>query len=132
MMVVSIVCPVIVKLTYCQVDFYEVFWYLSVFVAMQCLFWWKMTKAFVAKFSFGIRTRNVFSILSNLSFGVYLSHILIMRGVLWNVELIKNIPSQMIQTVVVAILTLLIAFGLSYVISMTVMGNVIVGFSNKK
>ena len=132
MMVVSIVCPVIVKLTHWQVDFYEVFWYLSVFVAMQCLFWWKMTKAFVTKFSFGIRTRNILAILSNLSFGVYLSHIFIMRCVLWNIELIKNIPSQMIQTVVVAILTLLIAFGLSYVISMTVMGNVIVGYFNKK
>lgn len=132
MMIISAVCPIFVKLQHRQVDFYEVFWYLSIFVVMQCLFWWKITKMLIAKLNFGIKIREVVALLSNLSFGVYLSHIFIMRNVLWNIPWITNISSQIVQTVIVAILTLLMSFVLSYIISRTAMGNVIVGFSNKK
>lgn len=61
-----------------------------------------------------------------------LSHIFIMRNVLWIIPWITNISSQIVQTVIGAILTLLMSFVLSYIISRTAMGNVIVGFSNKK
>lgn len=45
LMCVSGAAPVVVKLMHWTVDFYTVFWYLSVFVVAQCVFWWKVMKS---------------------------------------------------------------------------------------
>lgn len=39
---VAMAIPAICKLGGLLVDFYAIFWYLSPFVTMQCLFWWKV------------------------------------------------------------------------------------------
>lgn len=55
LMVCSVVAPVVVKILHWNVDFYSVFWYLSIFVAAQCVFWWKLVNLLAPKFKFGER-----------------------------------------------------------------------------
>ena len=76
-----------------ELDFYDVFGYLSVMVAMMCVAWFVIIKQGTEK----SRARNavmrkMLTNFSNYSFGIYLIHIFIVRGVLWkfNLELIPH------------------------------------------
>lgn len=132
LMCVSIAAPVVVKLTHLTVDFYSMFWYLSVFVAVQCLFWWKVMKrmqSVVLRLS--DRLRNFIIIFSNLSFGIYLSHIFLMRHLIWKMQFVENIQAQLLQIIVVTILTLVMSFAVSWAFSITPLGNAVVGWRKK-
>lgn len=80
---VSVVLPIVLLVLNVEVDFYSLFWYLSITVALQCVVWWSVVKRLM---------KNVANLprfvveLSKLSFGIYLIHILVMRNVLWKTE----------------------------------------------
>lgn len=105
-MVIAIIAPVVCKIGHIQVNFYEVFWYLSVFVAVQCIFWFKLVMDYPQK-EISLKIQSIVIEMSRLSFGIYLVHIFIMRYVLWEWDVIKLIPSYIGQTVAIALLTLL-------------------------
>jgi surface polysaccharide O-acyltransferase-like enzyme len=98
------------------VDFYSVFWYLSIFVAIQCVFIWKLVFLLVpnrkehASSSFVAR-------LSQLTFGVYLIHYFIIRELLWNWTPIQDIHPYIFQTGVIILLAIIGSFALSGVIA---------------
>ena len=77
---ISVILPIMLLMLNVEVDFYSLFWYLSVTVALQCVVWWSVVKRLMREIpklpSFVIQ-------LSKLSFGIYLVHILVMRNVLW-------------------------------------------------
>jgi len=93
-------------LKYLQVpfDFYRLFWYESIFVAALCCAMWLT----ISKIKWG----GVFAVreLSNLTFGVYLAHILVMRYWLWKVEWIQSIANYPLQTITIFLLTTVISF----------------------
>lgn len=94
-------------------DFYQLFWYLSIFIASLAVVIWKTVCRYCKPVDImWIRT------FSNLTFGIYLIHILIMRYWLWHQPWIEQMTNYALQSVVVALLTLAISamccFGLSF------------------
>lgn len=131
LMCLSVVAPIVVKIMQLKVDFYSLFWYLSVFVAIQCVFWWKMMKRLQIALHIPDRVNGFITVFSNLSFGIYLSHIFIMRHFVWHIPFVEHINSQLIQIVVVTLLTLTLSFIVSLTIGITPLGNAIVGWRKK-
>ncbi len=103
-----------------DMDFYRYFWYLSVFVvSMACGWFCLMSKI-------NVRGVRLLSVTSSLSFGIYLSHILIMRSFIWKLcgYLSFGWSLQIIFTV---IMTLVLSFILAYLLSMLPFGKYVVG-----
>ena len=131
LMCVSVFAPIVVKIMHLEVDFYSLFWYLSIFVAIQCIFWWKMMKRLQIVLHMSDRVKSFITIFSNLSFGIYLSHIFIMRHFVWQIPFVEHIDSQLLQIVIVALLTLTLSFVVSLTFGFTPWGNAVVGWHKK-
>lgn len=95
-----------------EFDFYKYFWYLSVVVVSFAIVIWKLLRSIKLHACSGW-----LSDISNLTFGVYLCHILIMRKFLWKADCIVNIDNYIVQTLVVAGLTIVISLILCWMIS---------------
>lgn len=133
LMALSVAAPIAIKLAHIQVDFYEIFWYLSVFVVVQCLFWWKAVKWLNSVVTFSESVKRLVTICSNLTFGIYLSHIFIMRKGVWNIPFVAQLAdSPIVQTLVIAIITLSVAIAFSWVVSISPLGNAVVGWRYKR
>ncbi len=121
---ISVILPIALLMLNVEVDFYSLFWYLSVTVALQCVVWWSVVKRlmkYVAKLpSFVVE-------LSKLSFGIYLIHILVMRNLLWKTEWMQNM-NGLVQIVVCAILTFTIGALISWGISKIKYVRAIIGY----
>lgn len=127
---VTVAAPVVCKLFTLNVSFYDMFWYLSIFVAIQCVFWHQIVSHITKKCKW---THGLLTLVSNLSFGIYLVHIFIMRNLLWHFEPILSIKPYALQTVTVATLTLVLSFIVCYALSFMPFAKYIIGFSaNKK
>ena len=105
--------PAVALLFDIKVDFYSLFWYLSATVALQSLLWWMVIRHFSKRWSV---FAGVLASVSNLSFGIYLMHILVMRNVLWTLPWMVQMPLAA-QIIVCAALTFVISLGLSWGVS---------------
>ena len=125
--IIAAIAPIICKITGIEVNMYEIFWYLSIFVVA-------MTAAIFSLINNNIKSNfngASISIISNLSFGIYLTHIFVMRYVLWKCDFIINIDSYIIQTIVIIILTFIGSLGLSYLIAKLPKAEYIIGYKLK-
>lgn len=113
-----------------EFDFYSLFWYQSIFVVALALATWLIVFE-LSRYVTGKYTPMVMRI-SNISFGIYLVHILIMRRWLWNVTFIHNIGSYILQTVLIAIITFAISSIICAVISHISGSQWIIGHRAKK
>ena len=127
---ISILAPIICKIAHIQVNFYEVFWYLSIFVVIQCIFWFQTISKM--KFSFNAWLERMFTKIANLSFGIYLIHIFIMRYVLWECDFIQNMDSHIVQTITIAIITFVLSTVFCYLISLLPFASFLIGYKEKK
>lgn len=127
---ISILAPVICKIAHIQVNFYEVFWYLSIFVVIQCVFWFQFISKM--KFHFNEWLERISTKIANLSFGIYLIHIFIMRYILWECDFIQNMDSYIIQTITIAIITFVLSTVSCYLISFLPFASSIIGYKEKK
>lgn len=93
-------------------DFYQLFWYLSIFIASLAVAIWEIICRYckLTDITF-IRTA------SNLTFGIYLIHILIMRYWLWHQPWIEQITNYALQSIVIVLLTLVISALMCFAIS---------------
>lgn len=123
----AIIAPVYCKLYHIEVDFYKVFWLLSIFVVILCVFYYKLGIT-IGK---TIKSSRFLTKVSNLSFGIYLTHLFVMRTLLWNWDFIRNIDSYYLQTLVIIILTFVGSALLSYLISLLPGSQYIIGYKNK-
>lgn len=124
----SLAAPIICKVLQWQVDFYQVFWYLSIFVLVQCLTWFIV----ICKCSGRSNKLNKKAeTISNLSFGVYLVHIFFMRSMIWKWDWILSIQNYIIQTCTVFVLTLIFSLVFCYLISLSPFGDYIIGYKQK-
>ena len=124
---VSIVIPVVCKLQNIEVDFYDLFWYLSIFVVIQCLCWWKSICG-IEQNAIGERVGRVITELSKMTFGIYLIHIFIMRYVLWHCDFILSIENYYLQTAVIIVLTFVLSVLCTYLIGLLPKSKYIVGY----
>jgi surface polysaccharide O-acyltransferase-like enzyme len=127
---ISILAPIICKIAHIQVNFYEVFWYLSIFVVIQCIFWFQTISKM--KLHFNAWLERIFTKIANLSFGIYLFHIFIMRYVLWECDFIQNMDSYIVQTITIAIITFVLSTASCYLISLLPFAASIIGYKEKK
>lgn len=110
---ISVILPIMLLMLNVEVDFYSLFWYLSVTVALQCVVWWSVVKRLMREIpklpSFVVQ-------LSKLSFGIYLVHILVMRNVLWQTAWMQEM-NGIVQILVCTILTFIISAAVSWCLS---------------
>lgn len=112
-------------------DFGEIFWYLSIDSPILVVLWWNMLKRAAGYIEHKNRLKKSCVLFSDMSFGIYLSHVLIMRHGLWHIQEIKCIDNYITQTVVVIILTLSASFFVCYVISLFPIGKYIICYNRK-
>ena len=92
------------KLGGIRFDFYRMFWYQSIFVAAFAAAIWRLVCKLL-KYNKLQNIRGGVFRLADLSFGIYLVHMFIMRSWLWQVAWIQNIRSYVLQTLTIAVLT---------------------------
>ena len=93
-----IACGISIHL-YQDLDFYRYFWYLSIFVVSMACGWFCL----LSKIS--VREVRLLTVASSLSFGIYLSHILIMRSFIWKLCDYLNFgwPLQIVFTIIMTV-----------------------------
>lgn len=108
---------------------YDLFWYLSIFVAVMslALFEGASRLPIVKKMEGAILVE-----LSNCCFGIYLIHIFIMRYLLWKVDFIVYGLGWIGQMVMTWTLTFLISFAITWAISYMPYSEYIIGFTSRK
>jgi surface polysaccharide O-acyltransferase-like enzyme len=124
---VSITVPVICKLQHIEVDFYDLFWYLSIFVVIQCACWWKAICC-IKQSAFGEKASHFITELSKMTFGVYLVHIFIMRYILWRCDFILNIENYYLQTATIIVLTFALSALCTYLIGLLPKSQYLIGY----
>lgn len=123
LIVIPILIAIYCKLANLDVDFYQMFWYLSILVTMMAIGWFMLIKkTFENK-----KAVNLITTFSNCSFGVYLIHIFIMRYFLWNLDFISA-HGGLIQIILTTILTLGISYLLVFMISKLPFSKYIIGY----
>lgn len=86
-------------------DYYRLFGYESIFVAAYVVMIWSLVSRMrMYELHLG-GGRSTLMELSNLSFGIYLMHILLMHELLWQLECVRGINSYVVQTLVIFVLT---------------------------
>lgn len=112
-----------------ELDFYSVFWYLSIFVVSLCVALWSIVSKIANTVQFSDSVSERVSLLANLSFGIYLTHILVMRYWLWYSEWISGISNYVLQTVVIAAITAAVSLALCFIIAFTRVSTYLIGYS---
>lgn len=130
--IVAIIAPIVVKLNGWQVDFYHFFWYLSIVSVLMCIGWWKAIITMLNYVHIPQYIEKCLVLVSNLSFGIYLSHILIMRYVVWKWDWIINIQSYALRTLMIILLSLVMTIAVCWIISFLPRADWIIGYSRRK
>ncbi len=121
---ISVVLPVVFFVLDIEIDFYSLFWYLSVTVALQCVVWWSIVKRLMRNVA---KLPNLVVELSKLSFGIYLIHILLMRNVLWETTWMREMDG-IVQIVLCTLLTFIISALISWGVSKMKYCKAVIGY----
>lgn len=113
--IIAFTTPIVCKVKGLSVDFYSMFWYLSIFVVIQCVFLWKLVFSLVPEQGWPSVNR-VISQISLSTFGIYLVHFFIIRSLLWNWPPILTIQSYILQVFVIAVTAFILSFGVTFFI----------------
>lgn len=124
--IIAICTPIVCKILHFEVNMYDMFWYLSIFVVVMAIGWFCLINNKVQAYD----GRNI-PLVSNLSFGIYLTHIFVMRYILWELDIIQNINSYIIQTIIVIIATFIGSLILCYAIARLPFAQYIIGYKIK-
>jgi surface polysaccharide O-acyltransferase-like enzyme len=122
LMVIPLSAAVIVKWKHWNVDFYQLFWYHSIFVAMMSAFWFLALKGVIR-----IPMGKMMERMSNYVFGVYLVHIFWMRRVVWQWDWLTQ-QEGLVQITFTVALTLLLSLATTYLISCLPFSKYIIGY----
>lgn len=120
-----------IKLAHVAIDFYDLFWYLSVFIVSMAVGWFMLVKKLNKSYNDESNLHRGVVVVSNCCFGIYLIHILVMRSILWNWSLLQNMGGA-IQLLVVTMLTFMGSFLITWLISHMPGAEYIIGFRQKK
>ncbi|MBO5628202.1 MAG: acyltransferase family protein [Aeriscardovia sp.] len=130
LMVLPISIAVVIKIKQLSIDFYDLFWYLSIFVVMMAIAWFLLIKRQnIPYHAESVLHRNLV-LVSNCCFGIYLVHIFIMRSIIWQWEWLQDLG--VIQILTVTLLTFVGSFAVTWLISYLPGAEYIIGFKQKK
>ena len=127
--IIAITVPIVLKIMNIEIDFYSMFWYLSIFVALLCTTIYVLINKVKIK---NDKLIGIFQSISDLSFGIYLIHIAIMHLFVWKLDFIININNYIIQWIMVVGLTFIISYSIAYIISLLPFGDYIIGYKKQK
>lgn len=127
--VVAWIAPMVAYFLKFDVDFYRMFWYLSIFVVMMSAFWFRLVQCHVKDDSM---FQGLIERVSRLSFGIYLMHIFIMRRWIWHWDLVYSIDNYCLQILVIFAFTFVISLLVAYAVSLLPFGKYIVGCNMRK
>lgn len=113
---------VVFKLCNISVDFYKVFWYLSIFCVQMSFAWFLLAQRQAHWFA----PRPWLTRLSNSCFGIYLIHIFVMRYVLWRCPFMASLGGVG-QIVFTTVLTFLLSYGITLCIARLPWATYIIG-----
>lgn len=130
--IAMLLMPILNKVLNWNLDFYSAFWYLSAPVAVMTTAWFCVIKKLFEKKQLPVRLTDFLEIISNLSFGIYLVHIFVMRTLIWKLDVIQNINNYYLQTLVVIFLTFVGSFTICNVIAKLPFASYIIGYTSKK
>lgn len=130
LMVLPISIAVVIKIKLLSIDFYDLFWYLSIFVVMMAVAWFMLIKRRDIPYNAESVLHRNLVLVSNCCFGIYLVHIFMMRSIIWQWEWLYDLG--VIQIVVVTILTFVGGFAMTWLISYLPGAEYIIGFKQKK
>lgn len=119
-----IACGLSIRL-YQDLDFYRYFWYLSIFVISMASGW------FCLMSKINVKGVKLLAVASSLSFGIYLSHILVMRSFIWKCCSYLNYE-WLFQIIFTVILTFALSLVLAFFLSMIPFGKYFVGYEVKR
>lgn len=119
--------PLLNKIFDLDLDFYSAFWYLSAPVTIMTAAWFVGLKRLCEKFALNMKLSTI----SGLSFGIYLIHIFIMRTLLWNWNVITEIPNYYLQTTVVALFTFIGSYVVCKIISYLPYSQYVIGYTER-
>ena len=125
--IVAYAAPVFCKVKGLTVDFYSVFWYLSIFVVIQCIFIWKVVGSLVPEKGLPSINRAI-SRISISTFGIYLIHYFIIRTLLWKWPPILAIQPYALQVFVITATSLVLSYGLTLLISLLPGAEYLIGY----
>jgi len=128
----SLLVPIVCKLAEAKVDLLSLFWLLSIFVAIHSVFWYKLVTQFGERVFKGERVQRFFEQFSNLSFGIYLVHIFIMRYLLWRSGLLDGVHNYYLQTFLSFAITAVASFVVIWAISFVPKSKYVIGYSRKR
>lgn len=120
----------IMKVGNIAVDFYDMFWYLSILIAMMSVGWFLLVSKFTPQFNPASKIHKGIVNVSNCCFGIYLSHILVMRSLLWHWSWLREMDG-IFQIAITTILTFITSLLLTWVISNLPGACYIVGINKK-
>lgn len=112
-------------------DFFSLFWFLSIFMVSWCIVYWKFIIR-VSRYIERFMNKKILTQFANLTFGVYLIHIFIMREILWKSIFVMSISNYYIQTLTIYLISLFSSFLGIYIISKIPWLRIIIGFSLEK
>lgn len=119
------------KLHDVQIVFHDLFWYLSILTAMASLAWFLIIHRLIPDFDASSRLHCMVVFISNCCFGIYLSHILVMRGLLWHWEALRQLEGG-IQIAATTLLTFTGSLLLTWLVSWLPGAVYIVGFRKNR
>ena len=124
--VFPLIIAFILKFYNINIDFFDLFWYLSIFVPMMSTGWFLLVK----KVNCPIKFQRVLTLVSNCCFGIYLVHIFIMRSIVWQWDFVRDAGNA--QIVVVILFTFVGSFLVTWLISLMPGAEYIIGFKHKR
>lgn len=120
----------LLKILKIQVSFYDMFWYLSVFVVMMCVAWFLLAKRVNVVYNEAKRWHKTVVLISNCCFGIYLVHIFVMWSVIWNLSWLHVIGT--IQIFIITFLTFIGSLVVTWLISHLPGAEYIIGFRQER
>lgn len=129
--IVALAAPIVCKIYGLSVDFYSVFWYLSIFVVILCIFIWRVIVSLVPEKGWP-SVNGLIAKVSISTFGIYLVHYFIIRTLLWNWSPILTIHPFVLQVFVIAVAAFVLSLGVTFVIGKLPGAKYLIGHSDAK
>jgi surface polysaccharide O-acyltransferase-like enzyme len=128
-----IILPVAVgafcKLQGVDVDFFDVFYYLSILTVGAAVGWFVLLQRFTPVM-ITPKKSNIIVLVSNCCFGIYLSHIFVMRTLLWHCEFLRNMGG-ITQILTTTFLTFVGSLIMTSLLSRLSFGDFLVGYKQR-
>ena len=127
-----LVLPLVAKYAYVLLDGQrsdDLFWYLSIPVMLMSIAWFSLFQKICE--SRPTHSNKRLSVISDCTFGVYLVHLFVMRNLLWKLDFVVYDCGWIGQIIISWALTVLISFGVVYIISFLPYSEFIIGYHQK-